>query len=299
MRSEREAGVVGVDRNAGLGHHVAMRSAMLVCAGLLAWPGGGCGKSATSESVAASRQDDASAVDAAPFVCPEGPVSFCGQTIAIDAISVGCQDQDVSDLRPLSCLPNLTLLDLSMVPASDLSPLAGADKITWLRLMHLDVHNIEILGRFSKLRNLGLDGLPVRDLSPLAGLRDLRTVTLTNLPARDLSPLANHGKLSIVSFYFMELPDLSPLATLPITDLYLMNCAVDDLGPLGDIESLEKVDIEGTVVPAGQLEALKARRPALVVTGKPGTPEHRKELGDGLFPTRGWKAFKERLERPR
>ncbi len=228
--------------------------------------------------------------DATPFACPkEGPVEFCGQTFARGALNASCVNQEVSDLRPLSCLPELRMLRLFVVPVTDLSPISGLGKLEDLSLTHIDVRDIEVVRNFPNLKTIELHSVEVDNLAPLAALHSLRYVTLENLPARDLSPLAGHDKLQMLTLTFMDLPDLTVLSTLPIESLDLDVSNVADLSPVATIATLEELNIDAAVIPSGQLEMLRKHLPGLKLIGKPGTAENRAEVGAGLYPARGWK----------
>jgi hypothetical protein len=217
---------------------------------------------------------------------------------------VKCTDRSVTDLRPISCLSDVRIvfllnvqatdltplatnhdlrrIELYSMPVTDLTPLAGLSKLEHLYLSNLPVTDISVVAGFRKLEDIKLERLRVADLSPLARLELPTHISLEDLPARDLAPLAGHSKLIGLALIHMNLPDLSPLAGLPLEFLNLSTSTISDLGPLGAIGSLKDLSVGAITAPAGQLEALKARRPNLVVEGKPGYDES----VDLLYPKR-------------
>jgi hypothetical protein len=100
---------------------------------------------------------------------------------------------NISDVLPLSDLPKVESLELSMNQIRDLKPLEG----------------------LSHLRTLGLYQNEVEDLSPIAGLRTLELLTLGVNRISDIDCLAGMQNLESVAIQKNPLSRSAALLTLP------------------------------------------------------------------------------------
>ena len=154
----------------------------------------------------------------------------CG---ALKKLNLDLSGSEVSDLRPLTRLTNLTQLSLYLKGSQvrDLTPLTKLTNLTQLSL------------------NLGDD--QVRDLTPLTKLTNLTQFSL-NLgfsQANDLTPLTKLTNLTQLSLYLGtgQANDLTPLTHLPnLTQLSLhfLGSRVRDLTPLTNLPNLTQLSLE-------------------------------------------------------
>ena len=133
---------------------------------------------------------------------------------AVNLTALDLDDNDVSDLSPLTGLTSLTRLHLSGNQIADLSPLSGLTSLTELDLTY--------------------NGL--RDISPLAKLTNLTTLYLYGNKISDISVLANLTNLTVLFLEFNRIVDISPLASLTnLTELHLHGNYISDFSPLDAI----------------------------------------------------------------
>ncbi len=138
----------------------------------------------------------------------------------------------LSDVSPLSGLPNLTDLNLSNCAISDVSPLSG---LTNLRELHLGSNAISklSLSNLPSLTELSFGGNPLSELS-LSGL--------TSLTKLDLY------KKAISKLSLSNLPSL--------TGLNLSNNAISSAVSLSNLPSLTGLNLGGNILPEVSLSGL-------------------------------------------
>ena len=118
----------------------------------------------------------------------------------------------IADLSPLSNLTELEELDVSGNSyISDLSPLSGLTGVRTLNLYSNDISDLSPLSGLTDLRWLGVSNNLIWDISPLASLTELRGVSLNNNAISDLSPLSGLANLNRVHSWDCDVSDLSPL----------------------------------------------------------------------------------------
>jgi hypothetical protein len=179
----------------------------------------------------------------------------------------------VSDLSPLTLLPNLTALALIFCKKiKDLSPLRAITKLNSFKLWNCEaVDDLTPLAELINLTSLDIGGvIPISDLRPLASLLNLAELEIRVLEhVRDLSPLTGLPKLTRLKLWYLphvrdlevlvSLPNLSRLALgnfphivnldlLPqlskLTDLSLTYFAqLHDLSPLAGLGRLTKLGL--------------------------------------------------------
>lgn len=96
----------------------------------------------------------------------------------------------LSDLRPLTALPQLTILKLSGNNISDISPLAQLNNLTHLNLSHNRLSDLLPIAELDRLIYLDLAGNQISNIAPLSSLTGLNDLNLLSNRVRDLSPLA-------------------------------------------------------------------------------------------------------------
>lgn len=157
------------------------------------------------------------------------------------------QHDALADLGPLANLPHLERINIYRSKIGDLGPLAGLRRL-W------DLH---------------LDEAPITDLAPLRG-RAPRFLSLKRTLVEDLGPLSGSQALEHLWLDDTRVASLEPLRRLPrLRQLGLARSRVRDLSPLADIASLERVYIDCLDVAPTNVDALRAKRPDLVIESDP------------------------------
>ncbi|MCB0577656.1 MAG: hypothetical protein KDC61_24055, partial [Saprospiraceae bacterium] len=96
---------------------------------------------------------------------------------------------EITDLRVLSTLTNLTDLDLSATEVVDLSPLSMLTNLTELYVYQTQIEDLSSLSTLTNLEILHVDDTSVSDLGPLLTLTNLTELDISNTLVRDLSPI--------------------------------------------------------------------------------------------------------------
>lgn len=190
-------------------------------------------------------------------------IEFCGQKLPVATTTVTCYERHglgpqvpALDLSPLRCLPQLESLSLA------------SGEIEFIERLKLG--SLSPLSGLPRLRRLVLEetGLADRDLSPLPRLSGLEVLSLHGSPVRELGPLAGLSQLRELDLSCTQVSDLSALRTLrTLQRLDLTRTAVRDLRIVAELPELTWLGLSTDApIPAAERQALRARRPALVIS---------------------------------
>ena len=109
--------------------------------------------------------------------------NISGLEHAVNLISLGLFQNNISDVSPLASLINLTSLDLDHNhQISDITPLASLNNLTSLDLRWNQISDITPLASLTNLERLNLARNQVRDVGPLAALTNLERLDLEHNP---------------------------------------------------------------------------------------------------------------------
>ncbi|WP_373366913.1 leucine-rich repeat domain-containing protein [Leptospira borgpetersenii] len=98
------------------------------------------------------------------------------------------RNQDISDLSPLSKLPNLKTFSGSNNSIKDLSPLSQCKNLNALYLNKNKISDVSPLSSLSKMETLCLADNPIQDILPLVGLKKLKELKVSlKLPKENLA----------------------------------------------------------------------------------------------------------------
>ena len=92
------------------------------------------------------------------------------------------RNNQISDIKPLESLTNLTTLGLFDNQISDIKPLQSLTNLTWLVLSHNQISDIKPLQSLTKLTDLNLEKNQIRDIKPLESLTNLIWLYLSGNP---------------------------------------------------------------------------------------------------------------------
>jgi internalin A len=116
-------------------------------------------------------------------------------------------NKQITDLRPLSTLTNLTGLDLGNNQITDLRPLSSLTNLTELYLYNNQITNLKPLSSLTNLTYLHLYNNQITDLRPLSPLTNLTGLWLEDNQIADLRPLSDLTKLA--ELYLSNNPTLT------------------------------------------------------------------------------------------
>jgi internalin A len=124
-------------------------------------------------------------------------------------------NKQITDLSPLSNLPNLRHLVLDNNRITDITPLSTLPELGILTLDKNQITDITPLSTLTRLTYISLSNNQIRNIKPLANLTRLFSIHLKNNKITDLSPLSNSTKLRSLFLTNNQISDLKPLANLP------------------------------------------------------------------------------------
>ena len=153
------------------------------------------------------------------------------------------KENQISDISPLSQLPYLWGLCISMNPITDLSPLGGMTNLSTLYL-NTQAEDLSPLGGLINMKHLNIS-FNGSDLSPLSGMANLITLYISQTPVEDLTPLSGMTNLLSLSILQTRVEDLTPLSGLTgLQGIYLAsNPHISDITPLSGLTSLSSLQI--------------------------------------------------------
>ena len=117
-----------------------------------------------------------------------------------DVVKVELYGAQVTDLSPLSNLPELRRLSLGKMPITDLSPFANLKNLELLYLSDTPVSDLAPLVNLTNLELLFLDNTPVSDITPLSHLTNLRLLSLYGTQVKDVTPIGELTSLKSLNF---------------------------------------------------------------------------------------------------
>ncbi len=177
-------------------------------------------------------------------------------------------NNDISDLSPLSRLTNLEYLDLTSNSISGLSPLSRLTNLTGLHLggnnsisdisslsgltnlisLNLwdnSISNISALSRLTNLTLLGLSNNSISNISALSNLTNLESLYLWDNSISDISTLSRLTNLTLLTIGNNSISGLSPLSRLTnLESLYLWDNSISDISALSNLTNLEYLDLD-------------------------------------------------------
>ena len=145
---------------------------------------------------------------------------YTGLQYATNLNAIPLNQNEITDLSPLSNLIQLESLAAWGNPISDISPLAKLTNLRYIDLGGCDIADITPLSNLTKLETLKLGlNYRIRDISPLANLTNLKYLRLNRNRIVDISPLANLTQLKQLFIDGNRIGDFSPLDGLSLDSL--------------------------------------------------------------------------------
>lgn len=166
-------------------------------------------------------------------------------------------NRQITNLAPLSALPQLQSLYLGQNQISDLRPLEYLTDLADLYLLDNQVTDLSPIANLQNLATLYLDNNQVEDLSPLENLRSLTTLYANNNQITSVEPLASLPNLTELYLAQNQITDVEELRSqLQLTNLDLAHNRIADSEPLALLNRLVELDLSHNQI--SQVEALAA-----------------------------------------
>ncbi len=102
-------------------------------------------------------------------------------------ISLGLSNNELEDIKGISSLKRLLLLDLDLNNFGDITPLAELPDLWWLSLAYNPrIKDFSPLKHLKSLHSLHLEGTSIEELSPLKDMHALNILNISNTPVTTL-----------------------------------------------------------------------------------------------------------------
>lgn len=163
------------------------------------------------------------------------------------------ENQNISDLGPLSSLTRLTHLDLSTQQIRDLVPLSRLIHLQELRLNNNQVTDLGPLVTLDNLQTLEAINNQLSNLESLAEMYQLQTLKLGRNQIVDITPLADLPELEIVNLYDNQIADIQALAPRSDRQLRYLELGFNDIEDISPLASYERLTPDQS---PGPLESL-------------------------------------------
>ena len=95
----------------------------------------------------------------------------------------------VSDISPITSLPNLISLELSSNPISSLEKINGLNQLEHLNIENTSVDDPEPIFTLTKLKSLFIGGTQIKNLKGIENLQDLEILSINNTKIKNLKPV--------------------------------------------------------------------------------------------------------------
>lgn len=137
-------------------------------------------------------------------------------------------------------ITELTIWD-NTIKEINLSGIENLKNLESLDVLHTKISDMNTLKKLTKLKHLGLMNCGIKDISPLKELTNLEWLSLEfNGSIQDISALEGLTKLQYLDLMYNEISDLSPLRGLT---------------------NLQRLEINGNLIDAEEVEALEEALP--------------------------------------
>lgn len=137
----------------------------------------------------------------------------------INAISI-CE-KGITDIKPISILPDLEYINFTLNQIKDISPLGSRKSLRFLLLGGNLIEDISPISQLHYLNGLYIWGNPIKDFSPLSQLHELRELACQRTGLENLGFIANHRHLHTLRIGENQIKDIAAIVLL--SNLKLVN----------------------------------------------------------------------------
>jgi Leucine-rich repeat (LRR) protein len=135
-----------------------------------------------------------------------------------DAVVWDLSNKELTDIRPLSTLTELKMLNIARNSLVDISPLKNLRKLLKLDISSQKnkINSLAPLEEMIQLQDLNCSANAIHDLSPLVKCNDLRELDISHNNITDISPLLNLAKLENLTLSSNPIKNITKLAEHPL-----------------------------------------------------------------------------------
>jgi internalin A len=167
----------------------------------------------------------------------------------IDLKELSLSSNSISNISPLSALYSLQYLFISGNLVSDLSPISHLSGLEYLELHENQISDISPLSELTNLIWLTFDSNSISNISAISMLNSLQHLSADNNQISQLSPLSSLTNLIFLSLNNNQVSNISPLSMLTnLIELYLSTNSILDVSPLDSQNKLAYLDLSGNQI---------------------------------------------------
>ena len=164
------------------------------------------------------------------------------QKVLLNLTELHLNENQITDINPLSGLTNLTLLDLCHNQITDITSLSALTNLTELSLEYNQITDITGLSALTNLTSLGLGDNQITDITSLSGLTNLTKLRLYINQITDITGLSGLTNLTELNLRNNQITDITSLSALTnLTELNLDSNQITDISPLSALTNLTKL----------------------------------------------------------
>jgi len=150
----------------------------------------------------------------------------------------------ITDITGLSALTNLTSLGLGDNQITDITSLSGLTNLTKLSLEYNQITDITSLSALTNLTELNLDSNQITDITSLSALTNLTELYLNNNKITDITSLSALTNLAELSLEYNKITDITGLSGLTtLTELSLKYNQITDITGLSALTNLTELNL--------------------------------------------------------
>ena len=158
-------------------------------------------------------------------------------------------NQDITNLNPLTELTDLYSLNCSNTKITDVSPIRNLNKIKSLNISNTNVADISNLKYANIIQNFEANNTSISDISIIAFYKDLTSLSLSNTNITDITPIAECSNLTSLNLSHTKIDSLGALRKLDkLHNLNIGGTNVSDIEPLSSLINLHFLNIDSTNV---------------------------------------------------
>jgi hypothetical protein len=162
---------------------------------------------------------------------------------------VSLSDKGLSDLGPLTALPQLAAVSLYGNSISDVAPLSTLLNLRMVGLGRNQVHNLQPIGKLTNLEVLDVSANGLTDLSALGGLKRLKKLIASFNGISDLGPLVGLTKLEDLNLSGNSVKKVQPVSALSnLKRLDLSRNQIQDVTPLSALMKLDQLNLQSNAI---------------------------------------------------
>ncbi len=175
----------------------------------------------------------------------ENPESITqGELERLDWLSI--YGDKITSLEGLQYAKNLTSLSIEQSAITDLTPISELPQLQSIYLSNIGETNpnfIEILSKLTNLTSLGLNGYEIKDVTPYGNFKNLTSLYLRDNNITDISALKGLTNLFLLDLSGNNISDLSNLPNASM--LSLDNNQITNINAILDLPGLQALSLQG------------------------------------------------------